>query len=274
MDVNANFLRAEFVDNIKVHPKDIHNNMSSVILKQLKNTKEGICSNHGYIKKDTIELVKLSCGKVEMSSFHGYLNFLVKYSALVCNPVKGNIVNAIVVNINNFGILCSSFIEDDSGKVPILEIIVPKHSLAIQSDVDLQNNVKINDDVSIQIIGKKYQLFNKKISIIGKIVKKALIDVKLDNSDSSINVYDLDDDDNLLIDDDDLDEDEDEDDEKNEDDNNENDENDENNGINENNNDNNDNNDNNENNNEDDDDDADLEDDLSDDISDSDEDED
>ena len=283
MDVNANFLRAEFVDNVKVHPKDIHNNMSSVILKQLKNTKEGICSNHGYIKKDTIELVKLSCGTVEMSSFHGYLNFLVKYSALVCNPVKGNIVNAIVVNINNFGILCSSFIEDDSGKIPILEIIVPKHSLAIQSDVDLQNNVKINDEVSIQIIGKKYQLFNKKISIIGKIVKKALIDVKLDNSDSINGVYDLDDDENLLIDDEDLDDDED--DEKNEDENNENNENNENydnydndennvNNNNYNNNYNNDNNDNNDNNNEDDDDDADLVDDLSDDdISESDDDE-
>ena len=109
MDMNANFLRAEFVDNVKVHPKDIHNDIAGVILKQLKHAKEGICSNHGYIKKDTIELVKLSCGKVEMSSFHGYLNFLVKYSALVCNPVKGNIVNASVVNINNFGILCSSF---------------------------------------------------------------------------------------------------------------------------------------------------------------------
>lgn len=229
MDVNANFLRAEFVDNVKVHPKDIHNNIAGVILKQLKHAKEGICSNHGYIKKDTIELVKLSCGKVEMSSFHGYLNFLVKYSALVCNPVKGNIVNASVVNINNFGILCSSFIEDDDGKVPILEIIVPKHSLAIQSDVDLQNNVKINDEVSIQIIGKKYQLFNKKISIIGKIVKKALIDVKLDNSDATVGAYDVDDDDDILIDDDDLDDDDDDEknDELNEDDDNENEEDDE-----------------------------------------------
>ena len=214
MDMNANFLRAEFVDNVKVHPKDIHNDIAGVILKQLKHAKEGICSNHGYIKKDTIELVKLSCGKVEMSSFHGYLNFLVKYSALVCNPVKGNIVNASVVNINNFGILCSSFIEDDNGRVPILEIIVPKHSVAIQSDVDLQNNVKINDEVSIQIIGKKYQLFNKKISIIGKIVKKALIDVKLDDSDATIGAHDVYDDDDILIDDDDDDENE-EDDEKN-----------------------------------------------------------
>ena len=202
MDVNANFLKADFVDNMKIHPKDICNDMNNVILKQLRSSKEGICSNHGYIKKNSIQLIKISCGKVEMSSFHGYLNFLVKYSALVCNPVKGNIVNAIVENINNFGILCSSFIEEGDKRITILEIIIPKHSLAIQSEVDLQNNIKINDEVSIQIVGKKYQLFNKKISIIGKIVKKSNIDVNLDESNAVVGYID-DDEEDILIDDDD-----------------------------------------------------------------------
>ena len=214
MDVNANFLKADFVDNVKIHPKDICNDMSYVVLNQLKSAKEGICSNHGYIKKNSIQLIKISCGKVEMSSFHGYLNFLVKYSALVCNPVKGNIVNAIVENINNFGILCSSFIEDGSKRITILEIIIPKHSLAIKSEIDLQNDIKINDEVSIQIVGKKYQLFNKKISIIGKIVKKSNIDVNLDESNAVVGYVD-DDEEDILIDDDDEEEEEEE--EKNED---------------------------------------------------------
>lgn len=196
MDVNKNFILAEFVDNIKIHPKFTGNDLEKNILKELRKQKEGICSNHGYIKQNSIRILKISCGKVEMSSFHGYMNFLVKYSALVCNPVKGNIVNAVVVNMNNFGILCSSFItEDDGKKTPILEIIIPKHSLTIQSDVDLKNNVKINNEVNVQIVGKKYQLYNKKISIIGKIVNTNSVDVKLDDSLVMSQNIDLDDDD-------------------------------------------------------------------------------
>lgn len=195
MDVNKNFILAEFVDNIKIHPKFIGKDLEKNILKELRKQKEGICSNHGYIKQNSIRILKISCGKVEMSSFHGYMNFLVKYSALVCNPVKGNIVNAVVVNMNNFGILCSSFItEDDGKKTPILEIIIPKHSLTIQSDVDLKNNVRINNEVNVQIVGKKYQLYNKKISIIGKIVNTNSVDVKLDDSLVMSQNIDLDDD--------------------------------------------------------------------------------
>lgn len=224
MDVNKNFILAEFVDNIKIHPKYIGKDIEKNILRELKQRKEGICSDHGYIKKSSIRIIKISSGKVEMSTFHGYINFMVKYSAMVCNPVKGNIVNAVVVNMNNFGILCSSFITEDNGsKTPILEIIIPKHSLTIQSDVDLKNSIKINNEVKVQIVGKKYQLYNKKISIIGKIVKSNNVSVKLDdNIDLSQNIDDDEDDLELDIsdveDEEEDDEEKDEDEEKNEDD--------------------------------------------------------
>ena len=214
MDVNKNFILAEFIDNIKIHPKYIGKDIEKNILRTLKQSKEGICSNHGYIKRNSIRIIKISSGKVEMSTFHGYMNFMVKYSAMVCNPVKGNIVNAIVVNMNNFGILCSTFITEDNGSnTQILEIIIPKHSLTIQSDVDLKNNVQINNEVKVQIVGKKYQLYNKKISIIGKIVKSNNVNVKLDdNIDLSQSIDD--DEDDLELD---ISDDEEEDDEKNED---------------------------------------------------------
>lgn len=216
MDVNKNFILAEFVDNIKIHPKYIGKDIEKNVLRELKQRKEGICSDHGYIKKNSIRIIKISSGKVEMSTFHGYMNFMVKYSAMVCNPVKGNIVNAVVVNMNNFGILCSSFITEDNGsKTPILEIIIPKHSLTIQSDVDLKNSVKINNEVKVQIVGKKYQLYNKKISIIGKIVKSNNVNVKLDdNIDLTQNIDDDEDDLELDISDDE----EEDDDEKNDED--------------------------------------------------------
>jgi DNA-directed RNA polymerase subunit E'/Rpb7 len=194
-NMDCNFLRAEFTDFVKIHPKFIGKKITKHVLKILKETKEGLCSNHGYIKKDSINIIKVGHYTVEVATFHGYMNCAVTYEALVCNPVKGNIVNAKVVNMNNFGVLCASFIEND---IPILEIIVPKHSISIQSDVDLQNDIKINDNVRVKIIGKKYQLFNNKISIIGKIVNDKT-KVNIDNINESSKIddeeYDYDEDD-------------------------------------------------------------------------------
>lgn len=195
MAQNVNLITEEFYDNVKIHPKDITNDMSTSILKVLKNKKEGICSNHGFIKKNSIKLCEVGPGKVELTSFHGYINYTVKYSAEVCNPVKNDIVNAKVQNINNFGILCTSTVEDDGEDMPVLEIIVPKHSPAIVSAINLEN-VKIGDKVMVQIIGKKYQLYNKKISIIGRIVvDDATLKINFDkNQGSIINLSDSDDD--------------------------------------------------------------------------------
>ena len=205
MAQNVNLITEEFIDNVKIHPKDITNDMSTSILKVLKDKKEGICSNHGFIKKNSIKLCEVGPGKVELTSFHGYINYTVKFSAEVCNPVKDDIVSAKVQNINNFGILCTSTVEDDGEDMPVLEIIVPKHSPAIVSAINLEN-VKIGDKVMVQIIGKKYQLYNKKISIIGRIVvDDATLKINLDkNQGSIINLSDSDDD--ALIDDGDADE--------------------------------------------------------------------
>ena len=195
MAQNVNLITEEFYDNVKIHPKDITNDMSTSILQVLKDKKEGICSNHGFIKKNSIKLCEVGPGKVELTSFHGYINYTVKYSAEVCNPVKNDIVNAKVQNINNFGILCTSTVEDDGEDMPVLEIIVPKHSPAIVSAINLEN-VEIGDKVIVQIIGKKYQLYNKKISIIGRIVvDDATLKINLDkNQGNIINLSDSDDD--------------------------------------------------------------------------------
>ena len=67
MDVNKNFILAEFVDNIKIHPKYIGKDIEKNVLRELKQRKEGICSDHGYIKKNSIRINKISNGKVEIS---------------------------------------------------------------------------------------------------------------------------------------------------------------------------------------------------------------
>jgi len=65
------------------------------------------------------------------------------------------------------GILAKSFYENDA----ILEVIIPKISAGIKSDIDL-TELNIGDEVFVEIYGKKFILYDKFISIIGKAINK------------------------------------------------------------------------------------------------------
>ena len=166
---DKNFIFATFNDKVKLTPKMINNNILSNILKVLKIKNEGKCSKHGYIKSNSIEIVSKSFGKIEMQSLHGYVIYDVQFKACVCNPVIGNHIECVVKKINNFGILCTSQINENGSMVDVLDIIIPKHSYRIKSNVDF-NDINVDINVIIEIVGKKYQLNKKTISVVGKII--------------------------------------------------------------------------------------------------------
>lgn len=164
---DMNFVLTHLVDKVKLSPKLLKNDFEKNILTLLKEMNEGKCSKHGYIKKNSIKITRINLGKIEMHTFHGYTVFDVFFEASVCNPVIGNIVQCVVRNMNNFGILCSS--GSNEGNEYILDVIIPKHTSNIISDVVL-SNIKVGDNVKVEILGKKYQLNSKTISAIGKII--------------------------------------------------------------------------------------------------------
>lgn len=157
------FYRTLLNDNIKIEPRYLSKDYRKYVLTKLKAKLEGICSRHGFIKTGSIELYKVTPGNIELVGLNGNIVFDVHYYADVCNPLIGNIVKASVTNVNKFGILA-----EVSG---ILEIIIAKNSVNIQHDqgVDL-DKITIGDTIVIEVLGKKYELNDKKISIVGRIV--------------------------------------------------------------------------------------------------------
>tara|TARA_Y100000389_G_scaffold118909_1_gene116076 strand:+ start:40 stop:777 length:738 start_codon:yes stop_codon:yes gene_type:complete len=180
------------ISKIKIQPQFLNKNYRKHIIELLKTKYENIYSKFGIIKKDSIELLELSNGSLEQNSFQGNIIYNVSFSALVCNPAVGDIISCKVTNLNNFGILCID------QKYSIIEIIVPKKSLAIQSDIEV-NNIKKNDSILVEILGKKPELFDKKIRCIGKIKKtsKSSTNQIIEQNDTIIIDGDLNDDDNF-----------------------------------------------------------------------------
>lgn len=156
------YIRMLLCEKIKLEPTFIHKHYKDEVLRRLKIKVEGICSKHGYIKPNSIEIHKICAGRIELISLNGNTEFDVWFYADVCNPMIGSVIKCQVTNINKFGILAEA--------ENVIETIIAKNSVNIQSDVDL-DKIRIGDEVFVEIVGKKYELNEKKISLIGKIVK-------------------------------------------------------------------------------------------------------
>lgn len=191
---NDSFIPSLLNEKIKVPPKFLHKNVSNVINSILVEKNEGKCTKHGYIKRDSIKIIKTSVGRVEAHTLHGFVNYDVQFSAMVCNPTNGSVLKCRVVNSNNFGVLCSSGIQENDTYVPILDIIVPKNSLTIRSDSEISlNELQKGDTAYVEIVGKKFEINDTKISAVGRIVdiaKKDSVSIDVENNEDDDNVFD------------------------------------------------------------------------------------
>lgn len=157
------FYRILLNDKVKIEPKYISKDFRKHIHTKLKANIEGVCTRHGFIKQNSVELYKITPGNVELVGLNGSVVYDVYYYADVCNPLVGNTIQAQVTNLNKFGILAEV--------ADILEIIIAKNSVNIVHDKNINlEDIKIGDVIDIEILGKKYELNDKKISLIGKII--------------------------------------------------------------------------------------------------------
>jgi DNA-directed RNA polymerase subunit E'/Rpb7 len=160
------FMPIKFNTTIILTPNELNKNFENTILTKIKATLENSCSKHGYIKKDSIKIIKRTPGYIKESHFNGNIAYDLNCIAEICNPAQDSIVKCIVKAKNNLGLLAIGKYED----MAILEVIIPKISSGILSEVNI-DNINIGDEINVIVCGKKFTLYDKMISIIGRIIK-------------------------------------------------------------------------------------------------------
>lgn len=169
---NDSFVLSLLNEKVKLSAKYLNKNYKQHLLKLLQDRNEGKCSKHGYIKKGSIEIKRVSVGALEIQSLRGFVNYDIQFSAMVCNPTKGSILKCTVLNSNNFGVLCVCGLNNGPTFVPIIDIIIPKNSLTIRSDSDINvESLQKGEMINVEIIGKKFEINDSKISAVGRIVE-------------------------------------------------------------------------------------------------------
>jgi len=142
---------------IIVQAKYLNENIDSYIYFLLKQKVEGICIDEGFVKPDTIKILKKSVGMLLGSRFTGDITYEIAYTADICNPVIGNIIECNVKFINKLGIL---------GNNGPITIIVGKQFHSIDDNL---NKINENDIIKVEIIAKKFYLNDKEIRIVAKL---------------------------------------------------------------------------------------------------------
>jgi DNA-directed RNA polymerase subunit E'/Rpb7 len=172
------FFPVRFKTYVQLAPAELTDDFEECILGKLRKTYEGVCSRYGFIKPTTLRLVQRSAGQLMKPHFNGYIRFEAIVVGEVCNPTKGTVVEAVVKAKNNLGLLAESSVDVAGEPLPILDIIVPKRSAGIASEVDL-DDIAVRQKVFVEVMGKRYQLKDRKISIIGRVVTqmKTLADI-------------------------------------------------------------------------------------------------
>lgn len=147
---------------INLMPGEICTDIDSVLLNKLKNEIGNKCVKEGYVRRDSIEILKRSIGQVDAIHFNGRIGFSITYSAEICNPTEGLKLEGKILDMNKMGAMVN---------IEPLSINLPKQ-LHSEDKLEIFKNLSVGDNVSINIVGCIFELFDTEINAVGTIVNK------------------------------------------------------------------------------------------------------
>ncbi|KAL6041532.1 DNA-directed RNA polymerase II subunit RPB7, variant 2 [Balamuthia mandrillaris] len=84
----------------------------------------------------------VSIGKGQVVSGNGFVTFPITYKAVVFRPFKGEVVDAVVTQVNKMGFMA---------EVGPLQVFVSKHLIPSDMNFDANDECFVSDDESIRI---------------------------------------------------------------------------------------------------------------------------
>lgn len=142
-----------------------NNTIDDAILERLQFKYENKISKYGYIKENSIEIIKRSAGTAMKEHFNSSFQYKAICYALICNPSIDTILKAEVISSNNAGFKAEV---KDKDKV-IIDIIIPRLTAGIKHEYDIED-LEIGKFVYIKICRKRYHYNDNKIVVIGVVI--------------------------------------------------------------------------------------------------------
>ena len=140
----------------------IGKNLQEVVEENIKVNFEGKCVVEGYIKPNSCKIITYSSGIIERGN---NISFEVVFECDVCFPVEGMLISCVAKNITKAGIRAESASDVPS---PVVVFVAKDHHFNVPYFAEIQEGDKIN----VRVIGQRFELNDKYISIIGELIKE------------------------------------------------------------------------------------------------------
>jgi DNA-directed RNA polymerase subunit E'/Rpb7 len=140
----------------------IGNNLKQTLEEYISFHFEGKCVVEGFIKQKSSKILTYSSGVIKMGV---NIIFDVVFECEVCFPVEGTILSCITKNNTKAGLTAESADEKPS---PVIVFIARDHHYNNSQLSDIKEGDKIN----VRIIGQRFELNDKYISIIGELIRE------------------------------------------------------------------------------------------------------
>tara|TARA_R110001599_G_scaffold293809_1_gene497702 strand:- start:331 stop:906 length:576 start_codon:yes stop_codon:yes gene_type:complete len=134
---------------------NIKQTLENVIAKQV----EGRCVVEGFVKPLSSKILTYSSGTLKGAN----IEFEIVFECLVCCPVEGMHIACVAKNITKAGIRAETA-EDPS---PVVVFVARDHHLSSE----YFTNVKEDDTINVRVIGQRYELNDKYISVIAELLE-------------------------------------------------------------------------------------------------------
>jgi DNA-directed RNA polymerase subunit E'/Rpb7 len=145
-------------------------NIDDSILSKLKETYENKCIPEGFVKDNSIELVKRGNGALRNDKML-YLTVDTLFKCMICNPLPN-----LVLKVNISEIIKPALIVDFSP----LSIIIPKQ---IHKNKSVFNKLVIGDEIEIKILDTKFKINEKYIQCVAVLNNEKDVLLEQDNDD-------------------------------------------------------------------------------------------
>jgi len=140
----------------------IGKNLQENIEENIKGNFEGKCVVEGFIKPGSVKIITYSCGIIQRGNL---VLFEIVFECDVCFPVEGMIISCIAKNITKAGVRAESEGEVPS---PVVVFIAKDHHYNVPQFAEIKEGDKIN----VRVVGQRFELNDKYVSIIGELIKE------------------------------------------------------------------------------------------------------
>lgn len=144
--------------------KNVGGNLKEIIEKKIGYDIEGKCITEGYIKPNSLSIINYSSGRITTGTS---IIFDAVFECDVCLPVEGMKIECMAKNITKAGIRAEinlSGEEDESS--PVVIFIARDHHI----ENKYYNDVNENDTINVRVIGQRFELNDKYITIIAELL--------------------------------------------------------------------------------------------------------